>query len=237
MQGKCFQLPFVSSNIFSNVIRFLPPALNQVLVAYLTMVLPFRILVTKKTSIKVPFSFLFSTNYKVWDTRKFSSILVQYTRIYKIPQLEMAIYRQIAVGIAKRHLLGQGLKLDLDGEEEINVDLEEEATHRQASHSVRTGNLSYFQTHDSLGSDAALHEFRKVSVAWQQLLHLRTKEESTQFKYNFGTDMDSIIRRMRAAYIDRGCSPINDLEYKNIPSEPHSSYQEMDLGAGKNTNI
>lgn len=74
----------------------------------------------------------------------------------------MSSYRQIAVGIAKRHLLGQGLKLDLDGNEET-IDIEEEATHRQASHSVQTGNMSYFQTLDFLNSDAALHEFRKVS--------------------------------------------------------------------------
>lgn len=181
-QGETLSMINYSFNACSAIARFMPESVSSLVTAYLVLILPFRTIIcdSDPSLATGPASpFLFATRGKVWDTKKYSAILIRCCRLLEIPQLEMSSWRQIAIGIAKKHLSNRGLLLDLDEEEDealLNVD---EALHRQASHSSTTGEMRYFQPLNFENSlkETMLSEFRKVSINWHELFGFVTRPQ------------------------------------------------------------
>ncbi len=163
------------------VARWLPRPVGVLLMRYLIYVLPFADMVAntirKTTEVN---DCLFGSPQARWTGRKLSRLLQQTTRRHLGVELGIAKWRQVVIGIAKKHLSDIASTMarynfddDVDNsdseEEEDDVD---EILHQQAGHSRTTGVNHYGLDGSFLQQlqPERLSEMRRVSERLQRFL-------------------------------------------------------------------
>src|SRR5438477_7961963 len=97
--------------------------------------------------------YLFTSKDKIWESKKLSKVLRTQASLSGIEGLSISSWRQIAVGIARKHFMRGGFRMDFDdaAEEEglgfKGLD-ESKIWHHLAAHSSKAANLHYGRTID-----------------------------------------------------------------------------------------
>ena len=167
-------------------VRVLLPEVGVLLVQYLVIVQPFRVLMAHDTGIPERISEnLWAEGKEVWTENKMTRVFVSRSRAAIGVRLDVRSWRQIAAGIAIKKFAGAGYKFEADGEDEGEGEGEyevdgsgegrgsmPEAFHWQASHTPRVGNRVYGGTvnfREGL-TDAGLQEYLCISQMWHRFL-------------------------------------------------------------------
>ena len=168
-------------------VRFLLHQVEELLLQYLILILPFRIWLSAETGVPECVSeYLWHNGNAVWTEDKMTSVLVAHSTQAIGVRLNIQGWRQIAIGIAIKKFSRQGLQLDLDIPADGNTGPESEgvsngrdnsggsmpeAFHWQASHNPRTGNAVYGGTVNFRQglTDAGLQEYLATSKMWHSL--------------------------------------------------------------------
>lgn len=161
------------------VCRFLPAAVGDLLVTYLAAVLPTARFLQIQHGRQVGRSHLFCEGSAPWKEDRLSRVLRRESASVLGQEILPSSYRHLAIAIDRRHLRrmgAQALRLTEEGETpselaEAGGDLINDL---QASHSSRTGDMSYSNSVRTgrIFNDPQLNQFRQVSRAWHELAHL-----------------------------------------------------------------
>ncbi|KAL8679402.1 MAG: hypothetical protein Q9186_004313 [Xanthomendoza sp. 1 TL-2023] len=153
--------------------RFLPAAIGQLLVAYLSDVLPFLSFLLEAAGMDNPTSspFMWTTKGKASETKRLTSALVRCTKEHLGVEVGTQNWRHIACAIARDKLKdGNPLDLDLEDEDEWVFDA-------QAGHSGAIASAHYAVRSDmlhGLTTDSTM-KFRKASQLWHNFWGLTSK--------------------------------------------------------------
>src|SRR5947207_14046830 len=106
---------------------FPAPAVNTLIIQFLCIVQPFRTFVRQLQYELERFSgnamiaklrgerfqeYLFTSKDKIWESEKLSKVLRTQASLLGIDGLTISSWRQIAVGIARKHFMRGGLRMD-----------------------------------------------------------------------------------------------------------------------------
>ena len=164
-------------------VRVFFPALAQLLVQYLALIQPFRVLLSRDTGIPpVVGDFLWSLGEKPLPEEHMTRILVSMSRRSLGRKVNPQAWRQMCVGIAVKKFSGMGYEADIDipGNDDDH-ELDERiitdgitlpaSFHAQAVHTVRTGNRAYGGSINFSSSltDAGLQVYLWTSKLWWTL--------------------------------------------------------------------
>jgi len=98
--------------------RFLPSRVGQLLVIYLTDILPFRRMIDRESMASTPKGFLWADKKGIWDTNRMCKALVRETSVHLGHRITVADYRHIAIGIDRMHIRpDRNIEEEEDGEE------------------------------------------------------------------------------------------------------------------------
>lgn len=156
------------------VCRFLCPALGQLLVRFLVLVLPFgKFLRSRRGDQVKEGTYLFTSNeQQAWETERLSRLLKTSFQRRVGVSMDVSSWRHLAVAIDRRFLQAAAAKMEDDGGDEGEE--EDEVHHLQASHTAAVGNAAYGNSINlSEGlSDEARQQYRRVSMQWWGLCGL-----------------------------------------------------------------
>ncbi|OLL23347.1 ATP-dependent DNA helicase tlh1, partial [Neolecta irregularis DAH-3] len=177
-----FAMPYHKAQAVSDmsrfVCRFLPEEVGTLLVAYLSLILPFRnYLHNEITQQDSSSAFIWTTQSGVWETRYMTTVLKKQTEASQLQSLKVSSWRHIASGILKEKFNGINLRLDYEKDNVDNLDQDISSfAFLQASHTAWTSNMHYSNTLEFDGQLTAgvLLEYRKVSKAWHKFLQFGT---------------------------------------------------------------
>ncbi|KFA66734.1 hypothetical protein S40285_09771, partial [Stachybotrys chlorohalonatus IBT 40285] len=157
-------------------IRFMPPAVAELVLTFLAMVQPLRLVFLQETRPgKLLSPHLFSTlDGAVWPDEKLSRCLSQACARAEVPSFKVAWWRQVAASITKEKFTAreranfQLQDVDVDGlegieDEELMIDLA-----KASNHSYRTFNHAYAGS-TTLAIDTVLHRAHRASESWRAL--------------------------------------------------------------------
>lgn len=150
--------------------RYLPKEIGELLVYYLWLIRPFteklRLLAYADKS--PPSSFLWGKGSASWDGSRLTTQLKDEAKKYLKTDLNIHVYRHVAIAISKTHLACGGFKRDY-GLEENRVD-------RQATHASWIAGTIYARGLEEAPGhvEARRAEYRAVSREWHSFLGFRT---------------------------------------------------------------
>ena len=164
------------------VCRFLPAVVGDMVVTYLSMVLPFARHLETIQGRRPARSFLFEGGRGLWKDERLGEILKRESRAILGTELMVSAYRHLAIAIDRRHLRGLGVQtqgLREDGETEGGKS-DDVVNDLQASHSTWTSNMNYANSVRTgrMFNDPQLHQFRQTSMQWHELAHLSSRAPS-----------------------------------------------------------
>ncbi|WKT53608.1 Helicase superfamily 1/2, ATP-binding domain [Fusarium oxysporum f. sp. vasinfectum] len=186
-------------------IRFLPPAVGDLLLTYLAFIPPLRQVFLRQSKPGALLSpYLWSKlGGEVWRDSMVSSCLRRaYTRA-EVPQFQVAWWRQVAASITKEKF---------SPKEQANFHLHEIATLDEvedeteladlagiSNHSFRTFNFAYAGS-TTLTMTNSLHRAYRASQSWQSLFRIDSMLQETQFHTRPVTREDGITSVARRLY-------------------------------------
>jgi hypothetical protein len=170
------------------IVRFLPDELSQVIVQYLVRVRPFTRALDRRES-----EYLFGDLRGPWAGEELTRVLGPTTEKHLGVRLTTSVWRQVAVGVATRHLIRASKTWEkddeaIDGDPFAEGDDEqelEEATFqhimiRQAGHGTRVAQNHYAVDAEFLHrlGPELLSVYERASIAWHELFELRSEGAS-----------------------------------------------------------
>lgn len=165
-------------------VRFLLPEVAQLLVQFLVLVMPLRLVFSRHTHHPEQVSeYLWHDGTAIWTGAHITRIGRSVSQRAHGVAVNMASWRQLAVGIAIKRFSGTGYQADMDMPTDDDDDLGGQSImdgwggamadvfHHQSAHSVHTGNRHYGGTVNFRRglTDAGLQEYFKASRLWHQL--------------------------------------------------------------------
>lgn len=165
-------------------VRFLLPEVGHLLVQFLTLIMPFRKVLSKQVQIPAKVSeYLWHDGRDIWSGDRFMRFARTVSQQAHGVPVSMQSWRQIAVAIAVKKFGGLDYQADLDLQGDADDDVGGQSIlaswggamadvfHLQAAHSVTTGNRIYGGSvnFDRGLTDAGLQEYFKASRLWHQL--------------------------------------------------------------------
>ncbi|KAI9813745.1 MAG: hypothetical protein M1826_002390 [Phylliscum demangeonii] len=154
------------------VCRFLAAPVGDLLVTFLAVMEPFaRFLRSRfRREMVQQGHFLFSSGGAApWNDQRLTDVLARESRAELGMSLDVSSWRQMAVAIGRRHVEGVTQLLeDPSGHCNYWDPAGTEMHHLQASHTTRTGNVSYANRVGLVKglTDVKLHGFRQISLRW-----------------------------------------------------------------------
>jgi superfamily II DNA or RNA helicase len=158
-------------------VRFLPPAVGEMLVNYLVYVIPLRRYWLKQTTGSEYVSeFLWAKEGKVWKQERLTLCLRSSSALTKLPKLMAGKWRQMTSAIVKKkfsHVKSAAWDLEED-EEKNQVATHLAALHNQSNHTPHTANQDYADTvnFDGCLNDAAIQAYATASATWRSFFDL-----------------------------------------------------------------
>lgn len=159
---------------FKDNIRFLPAALGNLLLDYITWVIPLRQLFLRQATPHAVISpYLWWKNGKVWADNRLTQCMKQACIRAGTPKLGIAIWRQMTVTIVKTKFATDIACFDADqpvGEEAEEIDADIRAMTSQRNHSTWTVNRAYAnQQNNSFGNvwDGLIRRNLRASTLWK----------------------------------------------------------------------
>lgn len=147
--------------------RYLPKEVSELLVYYLWLVLPFwqklDVLVYKQKG--PPSPYLWSRLSGSWDSSRLSRVIQRESALHlKIPNLNIRIYRYIAIAISRQHLRCGGFKRDFGAMDGI--------ADQQAAHESLFAGAAYARgAEEAPGHISAKRlQYRTISREWHAFL-------------------------------------------------------------------
>ncbi|KAJ6438068.1 P-loop containing nucleoside triphosphate hydrolase protein [Purpureocillium lavendulum] len=171
---------------YKDNIRFLHPAMGDMLIDYMVYVLPLRLAFARHSSPKAVMSpYLWSKGGSVWADNRLSRCMEKASARAQIPRLRIANWRQMTVSIVKTKFTKEEARcFDIaiddggeEGEDAEEIDDDVRAMTKQRNHSTRTVNHAYSnQQGASFGGvwDGLVRRGLRASILWQQLWDLDT---------------------------------------------------------------
>ena len=164
-------------------VRFLFPAVAQLLLQFLVLIQPFRTLLAKETQIPpLVGDYLWSTGEQPWPEERMTRILTSISRRSLGRAVNVRAWRQICVGIAVKRFSGMNYEVDADLPGNADDDDGGEAMvadgvtlpasfHAQAAHGAYTGNRAYGGSINFSSSltDAGVQVYLWTSQLWWTL--------------------------------------------------------------------
>jgi hypothetical protein len=159
---------------FKDNIRFLPAAISDLLLDYLSWVIPLRQIFLRQSAPHAVISpYLWWKNGKVWADNRLTQCMKQACVRAGIPKIGIAIWRQMTVTIVKTKFPADLACFDVDQEaseeaEEIDADIR--AMTSQRNHSTWTVNRAYAnQQNNSFGNvwDGLIRRNLRASTLWK----------------------------------------------------------------------
>ena len=161
------------SGVYKDNIRFLPKAIGDLLLDYITYVLPLRQLFLRQRTPRALISpYLFAKlDGTVWPDGSLSRCMSKACARAMVPRLHVSNWRQISVSICKEkfsvkeraHFELENVEVD-DMEDELDL----VAMAEQGNHSYATFNQAYAGS-TTLTMNALLHRNYRASASWQGL--------------------------------------------------------------------
>lgn len=176
-------------------VRVIYPAVAQMLIQFLKLVQPLRLLLSHDTNIPSRVGdYLWSDGEQPWSEERMTRILQSMSRRSLGKEISVASWRQIAVGFALKRFSGMHYELDADMPGNHDDDNNGEAVvadgitlpaafHAQSTHGASTGNRAYGTTvnYSSGLTDAGLQTYLWASKLWWSLFE-NTMEQKTSSK-------------------------------------------------------
>jgi hypothetical protein len=159
-------------------VRYLLPEVAQLVVQFLALVQPFRDFLHGEAPGSGDVSpYLWSRNFNPWKEDAMTRVVVATGKRILGKEIHVRAWRQITVGIAREKFKTSEANLLVeeggdDDETDPALGSMSDAFHWQAAHTPHTGNRDYGGSVDFRGglTSAGLHEFRRVSQLWHQLV-------------------------------------------------------------------
>ncbi|TVY12548.1 hypothetical protein LARI1_G009653, partial [Lachnellula arida] len=182
---------------FKDNIRFLPAAISDLLLDYVTWVIPLRQIFLRQSAPHAVISpYLWWKNGKVWADNRLTQCMKQACVRASTPKIGIAIWRQMTVTIAKTKFAADIACFDVDqqaSEEAEEIDADIRAMTSQRNHSTWTVNRAYAnQQNNSFGNvwDGLIRRNLRASTLWKDFWGLDTLLESTSKRKRNGLDPD-----------------------------------------------
>jgi hypothetical protein len=182
---------------FKDNIRFLPAAIGDLLLDYLTWVIPLRQIFLRQSAPHAVISpYLWWKNGKVWADNRLTQCMKQACVRASTPKIGIAIWRQMTVTIVKTKFAADIACFDVDqqaSEEAEEIDADIRAMTSQRNHSTWTVNRAYAnQQNNSFGNvwDGLIRRNLRASTLWKDFWDLDTLLESTSKRKRNGLDPD-----------------------------------------------
>jgi hypothetical protein len=162
-------------------IRFLPVAISDLLLDYLTWVIPLRQIFLRQSAPQAVISpYLWWKNGKVWADNRLTQCMKQACVRASTPRLGIAIWRQMTVTIVKTKFAADIACFDVDqeaSEEAEEIDPDVRALTSQRNHSTWTVNRAYAnQQNNNFGNvwDGLIRRNLRASTLWKDFWGLDT---------------------------------------------------------------
>jgi hypothetical protein len=159
---------------FKDNIRFLPAAISDLLLDYLTWVIPLRQIFLRQSAPHAVISpYLWWKNGKVWADNRLTQCMKQACVRASTPKIGIAIWRQMTVTIVKTKFAADIACFDADqqaSEEAEEIDADIRAMTSQRNHSTWTVNRAYAnQQNNSFGNvwDGLIRRNLRASTLWK----------------------------------------------------------------------
>jgi hypothetical protein len=159
-------------------IRFLPPAIGNLLLTYLAYVPPLRqvFLLQRKPGALLPPYLWSKPNGDVWEDHTVSSCLRRACARARVPQFQVAWWRQAAASITKEKFSAReqaNFNLGEIGasEEQVEEEAELATLAEMSNHGFRTFNHS-FAGSTTLTTTSLLHRAYRASESWRTLFRI-----------------------------------------------------------------
>lgn len=239
-----------------HICRFLPPAVSEMMVSYLWLVLPWkRLLEFEVFGFHSPTSHVWPSEHHASEPDWSSTVLSRHLeRVSRVPLdnqvLNIQSYRQIAVAISRR-FMGEASMFDKVGcvGNESDDEVEDTIVDLQAGHSSRTAQMRYGRSlTDMFGLLPDEKDlFRAASLEWHHYLGFETSglcslpmpwEESTarRSRVRMRFDQATVSRELKVM-LGTGAKfrGLQEQALKHIMSDSQSSYllAVMPTGGGK----
>lgn len=145
----------VRTHASRTLVRYLYPAVAQLLIQYLILVQPFCTFLAQETEIPRQIGeYLFSSDVQPWPEERFTRILTRVRRQSIGRAVNTHAWRQLCIAIAIKQFSGRQYEADVDlpGNEDDELAVESmridgvtlpTSFHAQATHSTHTGNRAY----------------------------------------------------------------------------------------------
>ena len=150
--------------------RYLPNEIGEVLVYYLWLIRPFvRNLRRLGLREQVPHNpFVWAKDESSWDSSRLRAILKSEAKRHLKTELNVRIYRHVAIAISRQHLPSSGFRRDYD--------LEEKCSDGQASHASWTAGIVYARGLEEAPGHVEERKtaYRAISREWHSFLGFGT---------------------------------------------------------------
>jgi len=182
---------------FKDNIRFLPTAIGDLLLDYLTWVIPLRQIFLRQSAPHAVISpYLWWKNGKVWADNRLTQCMKQACVRASTPKIGIAIWRQMTVTIVKTKFPADLACFDVDqdaSDEAEEIDADVRAMTSQRNHSTWTVNRAYAnQQNNSFGNvwDGLIRRNLRASTLWKDFWGVDTLLGSIGKRKRDASDMD-----------------------------------------------